>query len=97
MNVLRRNSFQVLSRFFSEGPQTTPPSLPPASPTLPDVPGLSSNVIQPASQPLGPGVDPQKTGAYKVPEYYQYDSTSFFEAEVEMSKFRLPQPSALKK
>lgn len=97
MNVLRRNSLRVLPRFFSEGPQSTPSSSAQSSQTVPDVPGLSSNVIHPANQPLGPGVDPQKTGAYKVPEYYQYDSTSFFEAEVEMSKFRLPQPSALKK
>ncbi|KAF9801738.1 hypothetical protein SFRURICE_014892 [Spodoptera frugiperda] len=100
MNALRRNTLRAFTRFYSEGAQSTPPPAPPSPPAskgVPDVPGLSSNVIQPAAAPLGPGVDPKKTGAYKVPEYFQYDNMSFFEAEIEMSKFRCPQPSALKK
>ncbi|PZC85014.1 hypothetical protein B5X24_HaOG203335 [Helicoverpa armigera] len=97
MNAVRRNTLRALSRFYSEGTQSTPPPPAQASQTPPDVPGLSSNVIHPAAQPVGPGVDPQKAGAYKVPEYFQYDNMSFFEAEIEMSRFRCPQPSALKK
>ncbi|CAG9583367.1 unnamed protein product [Danaus chrysippus] len=62
-----------------------------------NVPGLSSAVIHNASEPLGPGVDPNKSGPYKVPEYFCYDNMSYFEAEIEMSKYRCPQPSALKK
>lgn len=62
-----------------------------------DVPGLSEACVHPATQPVGPNVDPNKTGAYKVPEYFCYNNTSYFEAEIEMSKYRLPQPSALKK
>lgn len=96
MNFLRRNTLRVLPRYFSEGPPTTPPASAPSTQTVPDVHGLSSNVIQPASHPLGPGVDPQKTGTYKVPEYFQYDSMSFFEAEIEMSKYRTPRKSAQK-
>ncbi|XP_050677546.1 uncharacterized protein LOC126974151 [Leptidea sinapis] len=62
-----------------------------------NVPGLSSAVIHMSSQPVGPGVDPNKNGPYKVPEYFCYDNMSFFEAEIEMAKYRLPQPSAIKK
>ena len=100
MNVLRRNTLRTFTRCYSEstgGSQSTPPPPAQASQTVPNVPGLSSKIIQPAVQPVGPGVDPKKTGAYKVPEYYQYDNMSFFEAEVEMASFRCPQPSALKK
>lgn len=100
MNAVRRNTIRALTRFYSEGvggSQSTAPPPAQASQTVPEVPGLSSKVIQPASQPLGPGVDPKKTGAYKVPEYFQYDNMSFFEAEIEMASFRCPQPSALKK
>ncbi|KAL0829320.1 hypothetical protein ABMA28_004117 [Loxostege sticticalis] len=99
--AIRYNKLGVLSRCYSEGvgqnqgPAASSP--PPAAQVQTDVPGLSSNVVHPASQPVGPGVDPNKSGAYKVPEYFCYDNMSFFEAEIEMSKFRLPQPSALKK
>lgn len=97
MNALRRNALRVLTRYYSEGVQSTSSTSGQASKTVPDVPGLSSNVIQPAIEPVGPGVDPKKTGAYKVPEYFQYDNMSYFEAEIEMSRYRCPQPSALKK
>lgn len=98
----RSNVLRVCIRTYSEGASqaqgtgasSTPP---PSSQIIPDVPGLSAAVIHPAAQPVGPGVDPNKSGAYKVPEYFCYDSTSFFEAEIEMAKFRLPQPSAIKK
>lgn len=40
---------------------------------------------------VGPGAS--KDGKYKNPEYFCYDRMSYFEAEVEMSKYRLPQPS----
>lgn len=58
-----------------------------------DVPGLSANIVKQRSQPLGPGASP--TGPYKVPEYYCYDRFSYHEAEVEMAKYRCPQPSAV--
>uniref|UniRef100_A0A1Q3FN19 Putative mitochondrial nadh-ubiquinone oxidoreductase 9 kDa subunit-like protein n=1 Tax=Culex tarsalis TaxID=7177 RepID=A0A1Q3FN19_CULTA len=57
-----------------------------------DVPGLSSKCVHSKSGPIGPGAS--RDGEYKVPEYYCYDRNSYFEAEIEMSKFRLPQPSA---
>lgn len=40
---------------------------------------------------VGPGAS--KDGQYKNPEYFCYHSMSYFEAEIEMSKHRLPQPS----
>ncbi|XP_004928339.1 uncharacterized protein LOC114253324 [Bombyx mandarina] len=98
--VLKSNTLRIATRFYSEGStQNESPSFssPPTNSTIPEVNGLSSAVIHPASQPVGPGVDPKKTGAYKVPEYFCYDNVSFFEAEIEMAKYRLPQPSALKK
>ncbi|XP_011188899.1 uncharacterized protein LOC105216214 [Zeugodacus cucurbitae] len=60
-----------------------------------NVPGLSSNIVKPASGPLGPGASP--TGDYKVPEYYSFNRFSYAEAEVEIAKYRLPQPSAHRK
>lgn len=101
--VLRIDVFRTLVRLYSQGTgqaqgSGSSASPPPASAKVnADVPGLSSAVIHPASEPLGPGVDPKKAGPYKVPEYFCYDNMSYFEAEIEMSKFRLPQPSALKK
>lgn len=45
--------------------------------------------------PVGPGAT--KDGEYKAPEYFCYTKWFFTEAEVEMQKYRCPQPSALKK
>ncbi|KAG7301957.1 hypothetical protein JYU34_013401 [Plutella xylostella] len=98
---LKTNMARAIFRKYSEGNQGSPSStnVPPASsqPSVPNVPGLSSACIAPASQPVGPGVEPNKSGAYKVPEYFQYNNMSYFEAEIEMLKYRCPQPSALKK
>lgn len=60
-----------------------------------DVPGLSAAVYQVPSGGVGPGA--AKDGEYKNPEYYSYHNTSYFEAEIEMLKYRLPQPSSLSK
>ncbi|XP_075976789.1 NADH:ubiquinone oxidoreductase subunit V3 [Anticarsia gemmatalis] len=97
MNVLRRNTLRTLTRYYSEGAQSSSSSAGLPKDAVPNVPGLSSSVIQPAPGPVGPNVEPNKSGAYKVPEYFCYDNMSFFEAEIEMSKFRCPQPSAIKK
>lgn len=58
-----------------------------------DVPGLSAKIVRPTNEPVGPGASP--TGVYKVPEYFCYDRFSYCEAEIEMAKYRLPQPSAV--
>ncbi|XP_014260924.1 uncharacterized protein LOC106673349 [Cimex lectularius] len=58
------------------------------------VPGLSENVLKVPSQEVGPGAT--KDGEYKNPEYFCYNKTSYFEAEIEMLKFRLPQPISKK-
>lgn len=100
--ALRCNRQGVLVRFYSEGvgqnqgssSSSTPKSTGGANT---DVPGLSDNCVHPSTNPVGPGVEPNKSGAYKVPEYFCYDNMSFFEAEIEMARYRLPQPSALKK
>lgn len=56
-----------------------------------NVPGLSSAVYKVPSGDVGPGAS--KDGKYKNPEYFCYNRMSYFEAEVEMLKYRLPQPS----
>lgn len=81
-------------RTFSQGAKPTSAS-PSSSTVNANVPGLSSKIVLPKSQPLGPGA--ATDGKYKVPEYYCYDRTSYYEAEVELAKYRLPQPSAVKK
>ncbi|XP_017045590.1 uncharacterized protein LOC108091090 [Drosophila ficusphila] len=64
------------------------------SPSSPAVVGLTSNCVKPTTGPVGPGAS--ATGGYKVPEYYSFNRFSYAEAEVEMAKYRCPQPSALK-
>jgi hypothetical protein len=44
---------------------------------------------------VGPGAS--KDGKYKNPEYFCYNPMSYFEAEIEMLKYRLPQPSNKRK
>lgn len=97
--ILRTNVLRILGRYYSEGfgsNQSSSAASTSSQPNVPNVPGLSSACVHPASGPVGPGIDPNKNGAYKVPEYFCYDNMSFFEAEIEMAKYRLPQPSALK-
>lgn len=55
--------------------------------------GLSANCVQPNKGPVGPGA--KVDGDYKVPEYFNYNTMSYHEAEVEMAKYRIPQPSSL--
>lgn len=65
---------------------------PPSESSIPaDVPGLSEAVVKVANEPVGPGA--AKSGNYKNPEYYCYDKNSYYEAEIEMNKYRCPQPS----
>ncbi|XP_058116016.1 uncharacterized protein LOC131288093 [Anopheles ziemanni] len=86
----------VAARTYSQpaAPAGSKGSGSPASPAAPsgDVPGLSSRCVHKKDGPVGPGAE--RNGTYKVPEYFSYDQTSYFEAEIEMSKFRIPQPSA---
>uniref|UniRef100_A0A182MMG6 Uncharacterized protein n=1 Tax=Anopheles culicifacies TaxID=139723 RepID=A0A182MMG6_9DIPT len=76
----------------SSGAGAKGPTAPPAAPSAADVPGLSSRCVTKKDGPVGPGAE--RNGTYKVPEYFSYNQTSYFEAEIEMSKFRIPQPSA---
>ncbi|KAG8328978.1 uncharacterized protein LOC124364936 [Homalodisca vitripennis] len=59
----------------------------------PDVPGLSSNVYQISEGQSFPGIS--KEGTYKNPEYFSYHCTSFYDAQVELMTYRLPQPSSI--
>lgn len=68
---------------------TTKP--PKQEPSL-NAPGLSERCVKSRSVPVGPGASAK--GDYKVPEYFLYDKTSYAEAELEMAKYRCPQPSA---
>lgn len=60
----------------------------------PDVPGLSAKVVKIPGGEVGPGAS--KSGVYKNVEYFCYDSMSFYDANIELSGFRLPQPSPFK-
>lgn len=82
----------LLKRCYTTGASKNPAT---SVPSADSVKGLSSNCVKPASGPVGPGATPN--GQYKVPEYFCFNRFSFHEAEVEMAKYRCPQPSALKK
>lgn len=68
------------------------PAPSPPTPQVKSVPGLSAACVKSKSELVGPGAS--ATAQYKVPEYFCYDKSTYFEAEVEMASFRLPQPSA---
>uniref|UniRef100_A0A182T4U3 Uncharacterized protein n=1 Tax=Anopheles maculatus TaxID=74869 RepID=A0A182T4U3_9DIPT len=84
----------IAARAYSQPAAPAGPKGPsaPAPPAAADVPGLSSRCVAKKDGPVGPGAE--RNGTYKVPEYFSYNQTSYFEAEIEMSKFRIPQPSA---
>lgn len=85
-----RRGFQggiiVFNKRTSSAPRSAASPLPSA-----EVPGLSSDVLKVPNEPVGPGAS--KAADYKNPEYYCYDKTSYFQAEIEMLKYRCPQPS----
>lgn len=55
--------------------------------------GLSSNCVKSNEAKNVPGTGKE----YKVPEYFGFHRLSYHEAEVEMEKFRVPQPVAPRK
>lgn len=55
--------------------------------------GLSSKCVAPNDARAVPGTGKD----YKVPEYFGFNKMSYSEAEVEMEKFRIPQPIAPRK
>lgn len=87
-------SFSAQTTGSSSAGRSGAPSPASADP-LANVKGLSANCVAPTSQPVGPGA--KTDGEYKVPEYFLYNNMSYAEAEVEMAKFRVPQPSADRK
>ncbi|KAF6216514.1 hypothetical protein GE061_000857 [Apolygus lucorum] len=97
--ALKSNSkilWNISQRQSSSTQTSTPP--PPSAPKIAkasvneNVPGLSSKCLNVPNSAVGPGASFQ--GEYKVPEYFCYDKTSYFEAEIEMLKYRCPQPSS---
>ncbi|XP_037935180.1 uncharacterized protein LOC119669386 [Teleopsis dalmanni] len=95
--VLHRIVHRAFSQTGGEIKSTTKASNAASSPTSinTNVKGLSSNCVEPTSTPVGPGAAPN--APYKVMEYFCFNRFSYAEAEVEMAKFRCPQPSAIKK
>lgn len=97
--ALRGSILRMYLRTYSEGTtQTTASASSTAQPPPSiDAPGLSGAVVIPTTDPVGPGIKPDKSGAYKSPEYFCYNDMSYYEAEVEMSKYRCPPPNANRK
>ncbi|XP_023174452.1 uncharacterized protein LOC111601849 [Drosophila hydei] len=106
MNAAPRAAFnQLLRRGYSQATKGTGASKPTpssgsrvaatpgAAAPVKNVTGLSSACVKPTSTPVGPGAS--ATSGYKVPEYFCFNRFSYAEAEVEMAKYRCPQPSAL--
>ncbi|XP_076252604.1 uncharacterized protein LOC143191435 [Rhynchophorus ferrugineus] len=87
-SLVKRN-FTASKVIFNKPPRTSK-----AATSTVNVPGLSQNVVKVTTEPVGPGAS--KSSGYKNPEYFCYDKTSYFEAEVEMLKYRCPQPSVYK-
>ncbi|KAL0273658.1 UNVERIFIED_CONTAM: hypothetical protein PYX00_006283 [Menopon gallinae] len=82
--IIRSPVRQALAQRFQSGESANaPPNLNP--------PGLSQNVVSVPNAEVGPGAS--KNSVYKNPEYFCYTNMSFFEAEIEMKKYRMPQPS----
>ncbi|XP_073834905.1 NADH:ubiquinone oxidoreductase subunit V3 [Musca autumnalis] len=95
-NVRSCNS--LLVRCYSKATGAAkPPTGSPAIATTPNVTGLSSNCVKPTTSPVGFMGASADNPNYKVPEYFSFNRFSYHEAEVEMAKYRCPQPSALKK
>ncbi|EDX01986.1 uncharacterized protein LOC6525039 [Drosophila yakuba] len=92
--ALSRCYSQIKGGPVSGGGRPSAPGSPAGAPSSPAVVGLTSNCVKPTTGPVGPGAS--ATGGYKVPEYYSFNRFSYAEAEVEMAKYRCPQPSALK-
>lgn len=92
-SALRGNYVHVILKVYSEGKsQGTKSSL--SNTILPEnVPGMSSAVVFTATEPVRPGVQTDKSGIYKTPEYFCYNRMSFYEAEVEIAKYRNPPPA----
>ncbi|KAH8304754.1 hypothetical protein KR044_011217 [Drosophila immigrans] len=101
MNAAPRAALnQLLRRAYSQPPKNVGPKATAAAPAassaaINNVTGLSSACVKPTSTPVGPGAS--ATSGYKVPEYFSFNRFSYAEAEVEMAKYRCPQPSALRK
>ncbi|KAL7300201.1 uncharacterized protein LOC106659091 [Trichogramma pretiosum] len=62
---------------------------------IPEVPGLSEKVVKVPNERVG-YAGASKDAEYKCPEYFCYHVDSFGDSFVEMEKYRLPAPSALK-
>ncbi|XP_034113140.1 uncharacterized protein LOC132795049 [Drosophila nasuta] len=100
MNAAPRAAInQLLRRAYSAASGASKPTITssaaPASAPVKNVTGLSSACVKPTSTPVGPGAS--ASSGYKVPEYFCFNRFSYAEAEVEMAKYRCPQPSAVKK
>ncbi|CAO1388837.1 unnamed protein product [Diamesa hyperborea] len=86
-----------IARTFSSaagGSKASTTSAPKTADPLKNVSGLTNNCLDKAmcDKKAVPGTGTE----YKSPEYFSYSNTSYAEAEVEMEKFRIAQPSSVK-
>lgn len=89
--MLKTRPFSSSKRAFTAGKIIFNKSSISSTSQIIDVPGLSSECLKVPDTPVGPGA--AKNTDYKNPEYFCYDKNSYFEAEVEMLKYRCEQPS----
>lgn len=90
---LQNRTFSNGSAIYAKHSATSGTTTKQAQVSVNNVTGLSNNVLSTPKDSVGPGAS--KNSSYKNPEYFCYHNTSYFEAEIEMAKYRLPQPSSL--
>ncbi|CAH0560063.1 unnamed protein product [Brassicogethes aeneus] len=90
-NISKFGNASPAKRTFTAGkvifnkPKASAPSQ-----STPNVQGLTEACVKIPNAPVGPGA--AKNTDYKNPEYFCYDKNSYFEAEIEMLKYRCTQP-----
>jgi hypothetical protein len=85
MSLLRLRPFFLCSLRYTTGTPGKTTSQPP-----PTQPPAKAPPPKPTSVSTEPVEDPTK---YNVPEYYQHKEFSFYDLDMQLAKYRLPQPS----
>lgn len=96
--IKARNLSSIVRRDFMGGriyfnkPQQSQQTVTSFQPLVDKVTGLSEKICSIPNEPVGPGAT-KTSDDYKNAEYFCYNNMSYVDAEIEMSKYRCPQPS----